>query len=700
MSYGLYLKGKIIDFYGNVINVMVYKYNYSGNVVPINISTLKIDVKTNDNIISKLLDIEIINNISYSLYDELFTSYDKEIKAIVEKDGKTLFEGYLVTDLNEQQLLFPTVVRLSFNDYLVRLKDIRLNFIESKDYYCIFDYIRQAIYEIYEDRFNNLYIHSRLCCSYDEDVLEFFTSTLLFSESFYNSNNDEPETAWDVINKLLKPLNCYLYIHEDKLIIERLDDVLDEDYWVSINMSMPQIKDYTSALNQTLRANEDYKYIDESQLIQYNAAIRTLEVSVENKQFSNIIDPYFTIWYKLDEDHMTDIDPNYRTWKMHQIYWSQPGYGKECNIDVHPWGGKYTIQIMEGRKIKSSLYVNNPIFLMLLPIGYPYFLEDDINYGNNVWYKKLFGAYTKTGLLKVNTDEDAKIRYTGMFRVLDNVYFRVYNEEYLVEEINTTWDYYLNFTFAVLLNNNINNIYWVYRDENNDWSYSQSLTEHYEKISGQKLKQGDIIGRGETWNKFDIEIPIAEILKDIIGEEQETLITMRIGMHFMTKRPQDEHICFFNIIYGDLQLKYESGISENKYIYSINEMFYNTQSEELAINDAYDSSIMNGLYYNHYGTLKAIDGNIMEVGQSTLRLPDMYAMSILRQKCYTTKNLRASIITDKNIKPLGILKDSNIKRGNNEANQIIMSYSLDLMSNIYNIECSELINETIIINEA
>jgi hypothetical protein len=116
----------------------------------------------------------------------------------------------------------------------------------------------------------------------------FLCQTWMENSEFY-INQDEYDNTYTVLNKMLLSFGAYLYQYGQKWIIERIENVSrvgDWVYYVHDSTSGVGIATLKQSLNKQAG---DFKYCDESQILQYNSGIKTLKLNLLDKELNTLV---------------------------------------------------------------------------------------------------------------------------------------------------------------------------------------------------------------------------------------------------------------------------------------------------------------------------------------------------------------------------------------------------------------------------
>jgi hypothetical protein len=252
MAYGLkYLS----EFYNTPpfkkkVEVQISKRDFTGNVINVRTSSVLIEsnfVDDDTSIIGKGAEISIVaNSNDMTFLEDLLLSYEREFECVIIYDGEVAFRGYSLCDLNERQLLPYAIITVKFTDYLHRSEGQYPSTLQPMGGVSNLMSVIQSIL-IATDFDFPLYVNSTLFedSMFDTPGDSFLTQVCVQNSVFYSSSFDY-DNVYDAVNKALKSFNAYLYSHNDKWIIERLEDIGRDGDWVRYDPSDYQ-SDYDSS---------------------------------------------------------------------------------------------------------------------------------------------------------------------------------------------------------------------------------------------------------------------------------------------------------------------------------------------------------------------------------------------------------------------------------------------------------------------
>ena len=269
---------------------MIYKADYSGDVTQLRTVQVHIEVNYQDEytpIIGTGAKVNIINEGTFDSLNDLLTSTERQFKCVIIYDGTTVFQGYSICDLNEQQFIPWSNITLQFTDYIRRL--------EGNFFSCLADVggnssPMEMIQEIATKigfGFPLLVNSSLFESTMDQGDTDTFLEQVRAENNMFYSDSNFYDNICDAFNKLLKSFGCHLYSAGDKWILERVDDVTREAGWIEftdLESSGTPAGSLVSSLKQELnKQSGDFKYVNVLQRVEYDSGLQKLILKLQDK---------------------------------------------------------------------------------------------------------------------------------------------------------------------------------------------------------------------------------------------------------------------------------------------------------------------------------------------------------------------------------------------------------------------------------
>jgi len=312
MAYGLKYQSDFYNYFGKLVSVKIYKEDYSDSVeTDLRLSEVKIECNyKNDNtpLVGTGAKIVVVaDSLDMSYLEDMMLSYERQFLCIIEHNSEIVFRGYSICDMNERQLLPYAYVTLEFTDYLHRLEehyqDLLKNMGGNTDVLTlVMDYINLTTSDL------PLYVNSTLFeDSMDVAATDTFLPQVTVQNAQFYSNSYQYDNAYDVINKTLHPFSAFLYYYKDMWVLERQEDITRVGDWVYYESNSTNTGETASSLKAEYnKQNEDFSYVDMSQIIEYDSGLHTLILALHDK----IIDTFVFNDYTTDMLSVADATPD------------------------------------------------------------------------------------------------------------------------------------------------------------------------------------------------------------------------------------------------------------------------------------------------------------------------------------------------------------------------------------------------------
>jgi len=654
MAYGLkYQSASIYTITGKECTVKLYVEDYGGGASTIRIQSVSITNNYQDEDTCPIgtgAKVVFINEGDFSDYDDLLANYEKQVKVKIEWDSQVVFEGFLICDLNEQTLLPNATIILQFTNYLKRLEYAYLDALASNaGRVTLVDCIKEAL-ELTGLEYP-LYVNSSLFETNQEAGSDlggtFLEQTLVECDLFW-INADEYDNAYMVLQKILQAFDAFLYMWDEKWIIERWDNIVNEGNWVYFPFGESWVDGIatTSLKESANRQNADFKYLNTSQSLQYKSGVNTLKLNLNDELFSTLVFNNYTAGMDTVADDPSIDDITLKTWYVHEdVIDLSVGYAAEREISYLLWqvgAGIPAVKLEQG-----------------------------------LWYKYTFQR----------NEYDSDEAKTTM--IVDYMHQVVHGQgEYpIVTKVRIT------FTLQIKYDGTVK---WVYPDV--DGVIHAADGEEKEFTMVYQLS-GEDPAWGSAWRNRVTSIDLSEIWDDISDTDTvEFLInfkpfeyysTIEIGW-FVSSTCMIGNIRVYSSTPGEVDNEIES---------TLNQSFLKTKDIEMELFDLDNLNYKNGLFLaDDTHTELWNDG----VDSADIPLTDILIKSKYNRHCQTTKKLPATIRCDKYLKPFTLITDDNINDGESAPTNtlfLLTHYQWDLINAEYKITADEFPDEDIILSE-
>ncbi|MGM0504720.1 MAG: hypothetical protein ACQESQ_08880 [Bacteroidota bacterium] len=650
MAYGKIYTGYTYNYYDKKIDVDIYKKDYTGSVTDINLASINILYNQSMQIISKSADIEFINTLEFDTFDDLLRNYERQYKCIItDNTGFQHFEGYMVVDINEQTFLDNSKIKLTFTDYIKRLKD--------KEPPNVFNVLgqRKKIIEIINDCLKatgfekSLYINSLLF--HENNTMTgghtLFEQVYVDTDLFWE-NNIEKTSVLDVLNAILLAFNAFLFEYNSAWYIERYDEIVKTGHvWTQFAYDSTTPVTLANKRQAYTKQSGDFDYVGASQSISYVSGLNEYELMLDLKKYLTMV------YNNFDEDVADLVDsygvphPALREWE----YTKNTETGYETNIY---------------KGLRSELAIQYPVWLTVSKIGTSW--QSELSYNDNDEFVKR-GIFTKFAC-SVTDDTALKLKwkaykYSGPTPEFVRVYW------YLRDAATNT--YFIH-----------------YNETSKEWEYVMGIPDdkvNYEEINVENFGPAGLID-------VDINIPLSDITGIPTGDQEFVFGVCYIV--YKSSVDSELHVCDFTI-HGDFAITASNSVDNNNILATINEGFINKKSESLTIFDIENLNLKNGLYINDAETYIRTSDWTDDAGTNYTSLIDHLLKSKYKFFNRNRLKLNGTLISENNMKPLSILYDNNLQRDGGTIPILLKSYKYNVVDCTYEIETDEYSEDGIIL---
>lgn len=301
-----YLKkyySKFYNVFGEECNIDIYKYYADTSILltPLRLNTINATLIYNykdmfNPTIGTGLELTVINNLPvWNTFDELLSCYNREwyVKGYTKDSSVLFFEGYLLPEEQEQQIINNSEISLKASNQLAQLKNISDPLNDSIDLFKgtsmnrLIDYVANFLsktglnYKIYVN-----------CSVYETSS----TNKNLFYDMYLNKHlfcdlNIIYENLYDALNKILKPFNLFIYMWDNAWYIDRLFDYKSpKKYNVFNPLNLDVYPDLSINTVPILNKQQnDFVYIDQTQKVKYLEGYKKIVLTCEESVNPNIV---------------------------------------------------------------------------------------------------------------------------------------------------------------------------------------------------------------------------------------------------------------------------------------------------------------------------------------------------------------------------------------------------------------------------
>lgn len=259
----------------------------------------------NEPIIQQNAQVTILNDRSdfFELLP-LMTAEEREYKIkIVETNPSThtYFEGYLNSDVVEQSYLKKKPIRLVASNYIGKLENVSPPCIEETaiGYNSLIDVISDTLKIIGGD--SSIFVNISLCPSEAKTTFAVNNSVLnlcsIDNEVFWK-NNEERDSGLDILTKILKPVDSYIYWYDGNYYIERYDDLWKYPqtyvrYRTDVSYGYTTVG---TAINRTdvSRNIETPLHLNEEQVLTVTPGLNKIEINLNEEEYQSMVRNYWS----------------------------------------------------------------------------------------------------------------------------------------------------------------------------------------------------------------------------------------------------------------------------------------------------------------------------------------------------------------------------------------------------------------------
>jgi hypothetical protein len=256
----------------------------------------------------------INNNEDWDYFEELMVCEEQEFMLRVTAQGTTeIFEGFLLTEVQEQEILPNAAIHLKASNYIKQLTGVKtIAAFTERSVTNVITYISHILARtglLYPINVNCSLYETQMDSTYDGEklMLDLYLHKHLFFSGEDKDQKLEYMSLLDTLNMICKPFNIYVYSYNQEWYVERYSDLFnlddeDSDYVAKnfIVFSIVSTGEVTSRYDviergqRILFANEDFKYVDTSQTLQYGKGYKAINVNCVRHKDHNLINEYFT----------------------------------------------------------------------------------------------------------------------------------------------------------------------------------------------------------------------------------------------------------------------------------------------------------------------------------------------------------------------------------------------------------------------
>lgn len=305
MALGIKYSGTFYNINDQAVKVDILTEGYSTPVYPLRIQSVKISQEWNEYhnaAMGQGCELVLVNTDSdWNFFEELMICEEQEFLLRITFVSTVVFEGWVLTDIQEQQILDYAIINIKAANYLAQLSEVKTcTCVEGAAVWNLIDYIRSILTKT--GLLNNIYVN---CSLYETSMTNerLMTDLFLHKHLFFEGEGRDSKLKYmnlnDMLNILLKPYNIYVYSWNQKWYVERYQDLLEEDSagtnrtYVIYNISTGAVVSTYEVSESILVAQDDFKYIDTSQTLQYGKGYKAININCTSHKEHNLVNESF-----------------------------------------------------------------------------------------------------------------------------------------------------------------------------------------------------------------------------------------------------------------------------------------------------------------------------------------------------------------------------------------------------------------------
>ena len=660
MAYVTKYQSEFYNRFGKLVQVQIAKKDYAGAISNIRTQSVAIDVNFQDYntpVIGTGAKVVMINEGDFDLYNDLLTSLEKQFLCTIIYDSVTVFKGFSICDLNEQEFISKSSITLQFTDYIHRLDGSYLSCIndmsENTDFLSIIHEAMSTI-NLHDELFINSTLFESTMASTATDT--FLEQTYVENNLFF-SNEIDYDNTYELINKILKTPSAYIYSMGNKWVIERQEDVGRIGNWVSFSNVSDIIGTSETTLNKAInKQNNDFEYVDITQKIIYTSGLQKLILNLRDKALDTFVFNNYDVGMSTVSDQTPDPGSlTQRTWYIHQ---DTMGLEKKYNFRGMGSCLRWTYAQADSSYEYDGIY---------------YAFEIQFNVTDDK-PTELTISYTMSADYPLEPVEKVELRFA--LRIDGGPYSGSYIAEFPLPPSDTLIPAVVGFVNW----SEITTLTTTTTNKEKVWTISKSidLTSHYINDVTQQIYPSiwDVLGNPSK-QKFILMIWPPKVY--LVGSPTITVITK------------------INYL-GDVSVNLTQAEIPNKITYYINEDFIKTEEIDIDIFDLNSINYCNGpMTLNDSAELTKTDLWTSENSPTAIPLVDIFAKNKFRNYARTIHKLTGTISYDGYLKPFTVITDDNLfsESSANDAELILLTYTWNLYEGTYDIEAEEYTDEEI-----
>jgi hypothetical protein len=291
------------DISGDTISVEIHHDDHVGAAIPLPLGTdMPIGIYVPQKDITEQIwglgcKINIKTSEGLSQYDHLFATAERERYVKITKGTITIFEGFILPNVYEQEMMPVKTITIPANNQLSNLRDYRSELLDTDSAFSTI-----FLFDLIKDILDNgtglelpIYVKNTLFSTLYASAFNIDTTCydkLKINKQIY-VDEDEVMDGFSILQDILKVTYSRLYYFNGKWIIDRIRDMrLTNDYKI-----YPFDYPTTAASSGTL-THEDFSLEDEYKIansghLEYSAGMQKHNVIIDFDKYDNLVEPMF-----------------------------------------------------------------------------------------------------------------------------------------------------------------------------------------------------------------------------------------------------------------------------------------------------------------------------------------------------------------------------------------------------------------------
>jgi len=590
--------------------VSIQKKDYDGSASRLHLLSdgVTVDYKHDswfNPIIGQSASFSILNNASnwYDLED-IATLNEKEFRVVINASDSTthvtLFDGFINSDVVTQKYLNNSKITLTASNYISKLDNVHPTIIDTTGRESLINLINESLK--LTGKANDIRVNCTLEPSGTypgpmvTDTKTVFNLTGVDKEIFWKNDN-ERNSAKEIITDILKPLDCYIYWWNDRWYIERYPDawpdanqkhytIYDVDLSYGYEDNGGEIDFGETPVTLPITSFTDKAFIGQSQNISMIPGLQYLEIKNDIEEYINLTSPDLGI-VKRRNLTAEAMYPPLRGWEAYYSTipfdgYKYPGYYIGSNLLNPSIGYRFDREqpfptlpnyyLYPGMPYKT---IGNSIYRYDIP-------RDDDGVGDNS-RASLCTRFRMTIYDEKTTDDSS----AGLGTTL-NLKWK-FAPLYASLPSTNIYDYQCNFFIRIPPGGR----YVAYNTDDQSYYYTTLFSN---ALIHKEIKKSDLDDNNGI-AEINIDIPMGKITDWPLGSGDFDIIFGLMGEETSLEDANNYTGTNLYAHYGDFKISANSGLQNNRILAEINNNVLNKETIDLRIFDIDNLNYKNGLFY-------------------------------------------------------------------------------------------------------